>query len=110
MAHSGRRVWLAVLLGVAMLASSARADVEVGETITKANADKVKDLVSPGLLWCINHGMALNIVPYKKIEWNKAFRQATEKYSSHVKVAADGPSIQAHVAELPIPKSVTNDR
>jgi len=32
------------------------ADVVPGDVITKANADKVKDLVSPGMFWCVQHG------------------------------------------------------
>ena len=38
------------------------ADVKPGDKITKANADAVKDLVSPGVLWCVKKGLPLNIV------------------------------------------------
>jgi hypothetical protein len=77
----------AVRFGLALCAAAitavsvapVHADVQPGDVVTKANVDKVKDLVSPGVEWCIKHGMVMKIVPYKKIEWNKEFREATEK-------------------------------
>ena len=32
------------------------ADVSPGDKINASNADKVKDLLSPGLLWCVKRG------------------------------------------------------
>ncbi|MBI4515638.1 MAG: DUF1329 domain-containing protein [Deltaproteobacteria bacterium] len=92
-----------------LLAGSSRADVAPGDVVTKDNVDKVKELISPGLEWCVRHGMQMKIVPYKKIEWNREFREATEKYSSQVKLAADGRSLEGHVAGLPFPKLDAND-
>ena len=105
------RTWMtgivtALLLGVA---ATARADVQPGDTITKDNLDKAADLISPGVKWCIEHGMKLKIVPYKKIEWNKAYRDATEKYAGQVKLGADGRSIEGHTAGMPFPKIDPND-
>ena len=91
-------------LGLTLVAARTHADVQPGDEITKANLDKAKDLISPGVQWCVNRGEKLKIVPYKKIEWNKAYREATEKYSAQVKLAADGRSLEGHVAGLPFPK------
>src|SRR5262245_56531976 len=98
---------LAVLLIGAPIA--ARADVEPGTTINKSNADLVKDLVSPGVMWCIKHGMEMKIVPYKKGEWNKAYVEATEKHAGQTKLAPDGRSLIGHVQGLPFPTIDTND-
>jgi Protein of unknown function (DUF1329) len=87
----------------------AKADVQPGDVINKANADKVKDLVSPGVEWCVKHGMVMKIVPYKKIEWNKAYREATEKYGGQTKLAPDGRSLIGHVAGMPFPNIDPND-
>src|SRR6266446_4610878 len=97
-------VWF-VLAATATVAFSShvRADVQPGDVITKANVDKIKDLVSPGVEWCVKHGMQMKVVPYKKVEWDKAFREATEKYSGQAKLAPDGRSVQNHVAGLPFP-------
>jgi len=92
-----------------MLAVPARADVQPGDVISKDNVDKVRDLVSPGVQWCIEHGMKLKIVPYKKIEWDKAYKEATEKYSGQVKLSPDGRSLVGYVAGLPFPKIDPND-
>lgn len=111
MRQIAKRVKLALLVATAavMAGSPGRADVQPGDVITKANMDKVKDLVSPGVEWCIRHGMQMKIVPYKKIEWNKAYREATEKYGGQTKLAPDGRSLVGHVAGMPFPNLDPND-
>ncbi len=102
---------LALLFGVAVItpAMSARGDVQPGDVISKDNVDKAKDLISPGVEWCVRHGMSMKIVPYKKIEWNKAYREATEKYGGQTKLAPDGRSLVGHVAGMPFPTIDPND-
>ncbi len=111
MEHRAMKVSLALLVAAAVGAAiqPARADVQPGDVITKANVDKAKDLISPGVEWCVKHGMSMKIVPYKKVEWNKAFREATEKYGGQTKLAPDGRSLVGHVAGLPFPNLDAND-
>ena len=92
---------IAGLLGWATLAS---ADVAPGDTVSKANIDKVKGLVSPAVEWCIEHGMTLKIIAPKPIGWPSAYKDATEKYASQVKLADNGLSLQGYVAGSPFPK------
>ncbi|HXQ21138.1 MAG TPA: DUF1329 domain-containing protein [Candidatus Acidoferrales bacterium] len=111
MKQIARRFGLA-LCAAATLAVSAlpgRADVQPGDVINKTNIDKVKDLVSPGVEWCIKHGLVMKIVPYKKIEWNKEFREATEKYGGQTKLGPDGRTLVGHVAGMPFPNIDAND-
>jgi Protein of unknown function (DUF1329) len=103
---------LAVVISIGAVLSlspQARADVKPGDAITKANAEQVKDLVSPGVLWCLKRGWPMKIVDYKKIEPPKAYLDATEKYSAQVKLAADGLNIEGYVAGMPFPKLDPND-
>jgi len=100
--------WWLALAGVAAIAlvlqgSAARADVSPGDKITDQNIDKVKDLVSPGMEWVLKHGWPMNIVETKRIEWPKAYREATEKYSGQVKLTPDGLNVLNYVAGLPFP-------
>jgi len=106
MTDRSRRAWSCGVAATLLLGTTgaAPAEVQPGETISKDNLDKAAELVSPGVKWCIERGLKLKIVPYKKIEWNKAFREATEKYSGQVTLGADGRSIENHVAGLPFPK------
>ena len=107
-----RRQLAAACGALAILAlgtAAARADVQPGDVINKDNKDKVTDLVSPGVMWCIEHGMTMKIVPYKKIEWNPPYKEATEKYSGQVKLSADGRTIENHTAGLPFPNIDPND-
>lgn len=89
---------------VLALAGAVRADVEPGDVITKANAEKVKDLTSPGLYWCVQHGLPMRIVAPRKLAWPPAYREATEKYSAQVKLSADGLTLENYVAGAPFPR------
>lgn len=40
------------LLSVLLALASAHAQVKPGDQIERANADQVKDLLSPGMYWC----------------------------------------------------------
>ena len=66
-----------------------RAEVNPGDMITRANADKVKGIIPDGVQWCVNRGMSMTIVPYKKIELPPLYQAATEKYASQVKLKED---------------------
>jgi hypothetical protein len=100
------RVLSRLSLAVICLASSAvvaRADVVPGDVITEANIDKAKDFLSPGLDWCVRHGFPMRIVEAKPTTWPKAYKEATEKYSGQVKLAADGLTMTGYVAGQPFP-------
>ena len=104
-----RLIVSALGFALALGTTASRADVQPGDVVTKDNFDKAKDLVSPGIEWCVRHGMPMKIVPYKKIEWNRAYREATEKYAGQVKLAADGRSLVGHIAGMPFPNLDPND-
>ena len=94
-----------VLLG----ASVALADVQPGDVITKQNLDKARDLMGPGLAWCVEHGMAMKIVPTKQVEWPKRYREATEAYGTQVKLSSDGNTLENYTAGMPFAKIDVND-
>jgi len=96
------RVWAyVVVLG---WVATAAADVSVGETIDKSSVAKIKGLVSPGVEWCVEHGMTMKIIAPKAIGWPKLYKEATEKYSAQVKLAENGLTLTGHVAGAPFPK------
>jgi hypothetical protein len=92
-----------MLLATLAGSAPAGADVAPGDKITKENVDKVKDLVSPGMEWCIKRGWPITITEPKRIEWPQAYKEATEKYSGQVKLSPDGLSVINYVAGLPFP-------
>src|SRR5262249_6918226 len=102
---------LAILVGgIAVLSSSnASADVRPGDVITTANADKVKDITSPGTFYKVQNGMSMKIIPTGRIDWPPPYKDSTEKYSPQVKVGSDGRSIIGYVAGLPFPLLDPND-
>ena len=65
-----------IALALAAVTCSAHADVKPGDRITPENVAAVKDLISPGLEWCIRHGWPLTVTETKRVEWPKAYREA----------------------------------
>ena len=74
----------ALLAAVLCALAPAQAAVKPGDVITKDNADKVIELLSPGNYILVQEGMQLRIVPTDKLEWPPPFKTATEKYSPQV--------------------------
>jgi len=99
------------LFGLSLLGlpGAVRADVQPGDVIGQGNVEKVRDLVTPGLEWCIRHGMPLTIVEPRKVEWPAEYKEATEKYSRQVKLSEGGLTISNYVAGLPFPEIDPND-
>src|SRR5215831_602746 len=110
-----RTLWSALIgfLGaaatLAIFASSAHADVSPGELITHENAASVKDLVSPGVYYKVNHGMSMKVMPTERIEWPPPYKGATEKYSGQVRLSPDGRTLSNFVAGQPFPFVDLND-
>ena len=109
MQKSPLRIVAGTLLA-AMLCSLPRAQAEVkpGDVITKDNASKVADLVSPGNYVLIREGMQLRIVPTDKLDWPPPFKAATEKYSAQVQLGADG-TLKSYTSGQPFPLVDPND-
>ena len=80
-----------------------------GDTVTKDNMAQAKDVLTPTSEWMIKQGMVMKVGPYKKYEWPKAYKEATEKYSGQVKLSEDGRQMFNYVAGCPFPKIDSND-
>ncbi len=104
-----RGIRLVLLVCAAVAPAATAAAVKPGDVVTAANVERAKDLISPGLEWCVRRGWPLRIVETKKIDWPKAYREATEKYSAQVKLAQDGLTLENYVAGLPFPAIDPND-
>jgi len=85
------------------------ADVKPGDVITKDNADQYSELMSPGVQWVVKHGMNMKIVATRKLPMPKRYIEATEKYSSQVKLSQNGLKIENYVAGMPFPNVDPND-
>jgi hypothetical protein len=55
------------------------------------------------MYWCVQRGFPLNITETKEIALRRAFVEATEKYSSQVKISEDGLKLTGYVAGRPFP-------
>ena len=96
------------VLAILCALAPAQAAVKPGDVITKDNADKVVELLSPGNYILVQEGMQLRIVPTDKLEWPPPFKTATEKYSPQVQLNPDG-TLKGYVAGQPFPLLDPND-
>jgi len=110
MFHSTRKILLGFLVGLALVASSpAMAQVKPGDLITSDTADKVQNLLAPGVYYKAQRGMQMKIVPTQRIDWPPPYKDATEKYSAQVGLSKDRRSVSGYVAGQPFPLIDAND-
>jgi len=95
-----------ILLGAR---TNASAQVKPGDMVTPENAAKVKDLVSPGVYYKVQSGMTMKIIPTSRVDWPPPYQEATEKYSSQVRLSQDHRSVLGYVAGQPFPGIDAND-
>jgi hypothetical protein len=106
---------LGVLAAVACAAvagwasSSLAAFPEPGDVVNKSNMAQAKDFLTPTAEWMVNQGMVMKVGPYKKYEWPKSYKEATEKYAGQVKISEDGRQIFNYVAGAPFPNIDVHD-
>ena len=104
------RIPVAVAAAVLAWPAAAAAQPKPGETITKVDADRAKDFVSPGVDWLVRRGMDLKIIEHKQTTDPPAYAAATEKYSAQVKLTPEGVLDEStYVAGRPFPIIDAND-
>src|SRR5260370_21324805 len=96
---------VAMLMFVASVVSvsTALAQVKPGQMVTADNAQSVKDLLSPGVFFKVQHGMSMKIVEPERIDLPTPYKAATEKYSSQARLSPDHRTLVAYVAGQPFP-------
>ena len=65
------------LLAAGALSAPSYAQVKPGDFITPENADKVKDLVAPGVYYKVQKGMSMKIT-HERVDWPPPYKDATE--------------------------------
>ncbi len=96
------------LLCIVAMSMPATAEQQAS-VVTAANADSVAAQVSPGVLWCVQHGMNLTLGPYKRIVLPAAYVAATAQHADEVHLADNGTRLEGYVAGLPFPSIEPND-
>ena len=98
-----------VLLALMAMSLPGEAGVKPGDFITPENGAQVRDLVSPGVYYKVQHGMTMKIVPTLRVDWPPPYKDATEKYSSQVALSKDHRTVVGYVAGQPFPLIDAND-
>src|SRR6202158_3148854 len=92
-----------LLLLALVFCTSGYAQVKPGDLITPENATKVKDLVAPGVDYKVERGMQMRVIPSQRVDWPPPYKDATEKYSSQVRLTQDHRSLLGYVSGQPFP-------
>jgi hypothetical protein len=96
--------WLALLS-----ATSVAAQVKPGDVISPENATKVKDITTQGVYYMVTKGMQLHITSTQRVDWPPPYKDATEKYSSQVRLSQNHRTVVGYVAGQPFPLVDAND-
>ncbi len=89
--------------------ASAAADIKPGDFVSKKNIEEAREFLHPGLEWCVEHGLVMEIVPYQKATYPPVYQAATEKYHAQVEISEDGRSLKNYVSGQPFPSLDPND-
>ncbi len=101
--------WLFAAVLVLASAAAAHAVANPGDRYDASNVHEIKDLISPGVQWCVERGMPITIVETKKITMPRRYLEATEKYAGQARLSADGRRVENYTAGLPFPNIDPND-
>jgi hypothetical protein len=81
---------------------AAAAVLKPGAIITRDNQDKFAGYLPAAAKFVVTHGFRIRVMPSRKFEWSRAYREATEKYSRQVKLADDDTMVN-YTAGMPFP-------
>src|SRR5262249_26319041 len=81
----------------------------VGTLVSKDNSEKYAEVLNPTQQYMLKHGATMPVTEYRKYEWQAVYKEATEKYSSQVRLSPDGRDIVNYVAGAPFPVIDEND-
>jgi hypothetical protein len=79
------------------------ATVRPGDRFDASNVAEIAELISPGVRWCVEHGMPITVTETRPIAPPEAYVEATEKYSAGVRLSPDGRRLENYVAGQPFP-------
>lgn len=80
----------------------------VGTVIDRNNAKQYAAVIPGALMFAIEHGLAMRVVPTTRIDWPAQYQEQTEKYSPQVTLDAAG-AVHNYVAGLPFPSIGSSD-
>jgi hypothetical protein len=80
-----------------------------GTVVTKDNVEKYREALFPSLEYFVQHGMEIQVEPYRQFDWPPKYKEATEKFAAQVKLTEDGRDMLNYVAGAPFPNIDPND-
>jgi hypothetical protein len=89
--------------------SLARFGLQEGGTIDESNRTQYAELLSPGLEWALHNGLQMKVTEPRRVQLPRKYLEATEMYSSQVRLGPDGLTLENYIAGMPFPHVDPND-
>src|SRR5439155_21296153 len=89
-------------------ASPATGEPAPGTIINSDNASSYSRYIPAALMFAVEHGFKIRVVPTQRIEWPENYKKQTEHYSPQVGLDSND-YIQNYTAGLPFPLSDISD-
>lgn len=80
-----------------------------GAIIDMKNGHAYAKLLTPGMQWALQHGWRLRAIEPEPIRPPRPYLEATERYSSQVRLGAGGHTLENYVAGQPFPNIDPNE-
>ena len=73
-----------------------------GTVIEANNVQGFTQLLNPGMLFAVNHGLKIKVSAPERVDWPQKYQQATEQHAAQVSLDQTD-SLENYVAGLPFP-------
>src|SRR5579863_6080674 len=86
--------------GVASLAGDP--GLTPGTVIDRTNVQGFTQFLNPGMIFAVDHGLKIKVLPPERVDWPQQYQQATEQHAAQVSLDQTD-SLQNYIAGLPFP-------
>ena len=86
--------------GVASLAGDP--GLTPGTVIDRTNVQGFTQFLNPGMIFAVDHGLKIKVLPPERVDWPQHYQQATEQHAAQVSLDQTD-SLQNYIAGLPFP-------
>jgi hypothetical protein len=88
--------------GTGLAGSAAIGSLAPGTVIDADNVQRFTQFLNPGMVFAIDHGLKIKVMPTEPVDWPQQYQQATEQHAAQVSLDQTD-SLQNYVAGLPFP-------
>jgi uncharacterized protein DUF1329 len=88
--------------GTGVASPAGNAGLAPGTIVDANNVQGFRQFLNPGMLFAVNHGLKIKVIPAERVDWPQKYQQATEQHAAQVSLDQND-SLQNYIAGLPFP-------